>query len=112
MINHTDHRAAGQAVLDAVYPLARDHLACPKLLAEGLEPHKVKTVLLTNFSHQNYLVDVTDVFDTKLAAMRAHASQIKDTSTMQRLLTDMAAHLGQQAGCQYAEGFVRLDLMP
>ncbi|MEO7364432.1 MAG: PIG-L family deacetylase [Candidatus Saccharimonadales bacterium] len=28
-INHPDHRAAGQATLDAVFPLARDHLSFP-----------------------------------------------------------------------------------
>src|SRR6476660_9347925 len=27
MINHTDHRAAGQATIDAFYPLARDRLS-------------------------------------------------------------------------------------
>lgn len=111
MINHTDHRAAGQATLDAVYPLARDRLTYPRLLTEGLRPHKVKTVLLTNFSHQNYYVNVTDVMDVKLAAIKAHASQIEDYESFKQLFTDMATRLGKQAGCQYAEGFVRLDMM-
>src|SRR6476469_865369 len=35
-INHPDHRAASQAALDAVFPLARDHLSFPELMAEGL----------------------------------------------------------------------------
>src|SRR6185503_19293553 len=30
IVNHSDHRASGQAALDAVYPLARDHLAMPE----------------------------------------------------------------------------------
>jgi len=41
---HRDHRITGQVVLDAVFPYARDHLAYPDLLAEGLLPHKVKEV--------------------------------------------------------------------
>ena len=41
-INHPDHRAAGQAALDAVFPLARDHMAFPELFAEGYVPHKTK----------------------------------------------------------------------
>lgn len=112
IVNHTDHRAAGLATLDAVYPLARDHLACPKLLAEGLEPHKVKTVLLTNFSHHNFYIDVGDVMDLKMAAAKAHASQTDDFEGLKQHFTDRAAMLGKEAGCQYAEGFVRLDMMP
>ena len=33
-----------QVVLDAVFPYARDHLAYPDLIEEGLEPHKVTEV--------------------------------------------------------------------
>jgi LmbE family N-acetylglucosaminyl deacetylase len=112
IINHTDHRAAGQAALDAVYPLARDHLAFPHLAKEGLAPHKVKTVLLTNFSHHNFYVDIANVLDIKLAAVRAHASQIKDLADPNKMFTDVAARNGQAANCTYAEGFVRLDMMP
>ena len=43
-INHPDHRAAGDAALDSVYPSARDALVFPELLCEGFEPHKVKEV--------------------------------------------------------------------
>ncbi|MEJ0073518.1 MAG: PIG-L deacetylase family protein [Candidatus Saccharibacteria bacterium] len=75
-INHPDHRAAGQATLDAVYPLARDHLSFPELLKEGLEPHKTATVLLTNFEKHGFLVDITDHMETKLKALGAHASQL------------------------------------
>ena len=39
---HRDHRIAGQVTLDAVFPYARDYLAYPDLLKEGLEPHKVQ----------------------------------------------------------------------
>jgi LmbE family N-acetylglucosaminyl deacetylase len=44
---HRDHRIAGQVVLDAVFPYARDFLAYPDLMAEGLEPHKVKEMYFT-----------------------------------------------------------------
>ena len=43
-VSHRDHRVAADIVLDCVYPLARDHMAFPELLAQGLEPHKVKEV--------------------------------------------------------------------
>ena len=41
---HRDHRITGQVVLDAVFPYARDHLAYPELLDEGLQSHKVSEV--------------------------------------------------------------------
>ncbi len=109
-INHPDHRAAGQATLDAVFPLARDHLTFPELLTEEhLEPHKVAHMLLTHFSRQNCWVDISETFDTKLAAMQKHTSQFSDLQQLNSMLRTRAAKAGQQAGCEYAEGFVRID---
>ncbi len=35
-VNHTDHRAAGMAAVDAVYPAARNPMAFPALVRSGL----------------------------------------------------------------------------
>lgn len=75
-LNHPDHRAAGEATLDAVYPAARDRMTFPELIAEGLEPHKVKEVYLAGAEKPDVAIDVTAHFDTKLAALRCHASQM------------------------------------
>jgi len=109
-INHPDHRAAGQATLDAVYPLARDHLSFPELLADGLEPHKTATVLLVNFEQQNYYVDISDYIDTKLKALNAHVSQVADPDMANGYVRDWAKQNGTKAGVDYAEGFVRIDI--
>lgn len=110
-INHPDHRAGGQAVLDAVFPLARDHLSFPELYAdEHYEPHKVKTLLLTNFTKQSYFIDITSSLDLKLEALAAHASQVPDWESAKRTVADMAEAAGAQAGVAYAEGFVRIDI--
>ncbi len=77
-LNHPDHRAAGEATLDAVYPAARDRMTFPELLAEGLEPHKVKEVYLSGAKDPDVAIDVTDHLETKLTALRAHASQLGD----------------------------------
>lgn len=74
-INHPDHRATGTAALDAVYPTARDHLNFPEHLAEGLQPHKVREVLLWNTNHPNYEADITADVDQKIAALAAHVTQ-------------------------------------
>ncbi len=77
-LNHPDHRAAGQATLDAIYPAARDRMTFPELLAEGLEPHKVREVYVTGTQEANIWIDITDHYDTKVASLRAHASQMGD----------------------------------
>jgi LmbE family N-acetylglucosaminyl deacetylase len=74
-INHPDHRATGTAALDAVYPTARDHLNFPEHVAEGLEPHKVREVLLWSTNQPNHEVDITPDVDEKIHALTAHVSQ-------------------------------------
>ena len=78
-INHPDHRAIGTAVIDAVYPTARDRLNFLEMeQQEGLTPHKVKHVYLAGSSDPAVRVDVTAYIETKIDALRAHKSQIKD----------------------------------
>ena len=53
-----DHLATGEATLAAVYPAARDRLNFPELLDEGLEPWKVRQVLVSGVEQPNLWVDV------------------------------------------------------
>jgi LmbE family N-acetylglucosaminyl deacetylase len=75
-INHPDHVAAGEASLAAVFPSARDRMTFPELLDEGLEPHKVAEVYLFAGEHGDIWVDISGHMETKLAALKAHASQV------------------------------------
>jgi LmbE family N-acetylglucosaminyl deacetylase len=75
---HPDHRAVGEAAFAAVYPDARNPYAHRSLFEEeGLEPWTVRELWLADGPTRlrNRAVDVTDVFDTKMAALRAHSSQ-------------------------------------
>lgn len=110
IVNHPDHRAAGQATLDAVFPLARDHLSFPDLYAAGLEPHKVAHVLLVNFEKQNCFVDISETFDLKLEGLCAHASQIPNTDNVRAMVRGRAEQTGLTAGFALAEGFIRIDV--
>jgi LmbE family N-acetylglucosaminyl deacetylase len=109
-INHPDHRAAGQATLDAVFPLARDHLSFPELYAAGYQPHITPTILLINFENRNFYVDISEHMDTKIAAIAAHDSQVDDLDAIQTRFKQIGALIGAKTGSQYAEAFIRIDI--
>lgn len=75
-IQHPDHIAVGEATLAAVFPSVRDRLTFPELLSEGLEPHVVEHVYLAGAKEPDVFVDITPYFERKLAALRAHRSQL------------------------------------
>lgn len=113
MVNHPDHRVCGQAVIDAVFPLARDCLSYPELVnteSQPLQPHKVKTLLLSNSERQQYFVDISDTIDLKIRALASHTSQMPAMQDDISFFRDQAADLGDKLDCEYAEGFVRLDI--
>jgi LmbE family N-acetylglucosaminyl deacetylase len=88
-INHADHRAAGEATLDAVYPATRSALYFPELLEkENLQPHKVHDVFLAGAQHPNMVIDITESMDAKLAALHQHKSQITDFEGLEARLRE------------------------
>jgi len=109
---HRDHRVAGQVVMDAVYPFARDHLAYPDLMAEGLEPHKVKEVLFWAAEDINYRVDITETFALKLAALRCHESQVRELSIadLEAWLRQRCMAMAEGEAFELAEGFHRVEI--
>ncbi len=111
-VNHSDHRAIGEATLDACYPLARDLLSFPEHGQAGLKPHKVKELLLHSFvpGNANFYIDVTNSFQTKIRALSLHQSQVSDPPSLEQRMRERAEAAGKLAGCKYAEAFVRLHL--
>ena len=102
--SHPDHLAAGEAAISAVYPDARNPFAHLELAAEGLEAWTVAEVWVMGGTSAgpNRHVDITDVFDRKLAALRAHESQ---TAHMEDLEGMLRGWLGMQAvNAGFAEG--------
>lgn len=111
-INHPDHRIAGEATMDSVYPFARNTRTFPELLDEGLAPHVVEELLIINFSKANYFVDVSANIERKLKALSFHKSQFKDMEKFGKRIKEMNKMMGQKARpkVSFAEGFVRITL--
>ena len=110
--NHPDHLAAGEAALCAVYPDARNPFAHPELAAEGWEPWAVAEVWIMAMQDGDTFVDVTEQFDTKLAALLCHESQITDPDGLadrMRGWLAMSAARADLGDGRLAEAFVRLE---
>lgn len=104
-INHADHRASGEVAIDAVFPAARNRMYHPELLAEGLEPHTVKEVYLSGSEHPNRWIDISEVFETKLKAIRCHTSQIKEPAAMEQRVRARHQAIDEYGREVFREGF-------
>jgi LmbE family N-acetylglucosaminyl deacetylase len=107
---HPDHRAAGAAALEACYFRAPGPLYYPQHGAAGITPHRVREVLLMMSDNVDHVVDISDTFERKVHAVRAHASQFGRHPDLERFLRGMAQRAGEATHLALAEGFKRLAL--
>ena len=107
---HPDHVTAGRLALEAVLFSPLPNVARSDLYV-GLKPHRVELVGLYYTAKPNYFVDITDVIELKLKAVRAHKSQFPDDvwDIWEPFLRTVALYYGKKAGTKYAEG---LRFMP
>lgn len=112
-INHPDHRAAGDAALDAIFPSARDSRAFPELLRdEGLQPHKVRFVFVGASSEPDIAIPLLPIdLENKMAALGEHRSQF-DASDMRDGMAKGAREVGERCGVELAESYRFFDLAP
>jgi LmbE family N-acetylglucosaminyl deacetylase len=105
-INHPDHRAAATAAVDAVFPAAGQPNLFEELAAEGLTAHKPRKVYVDVWDHQsaNAFVSIDETIDLKIAALRAHKSQMKDWDPEPRL-KEWTAAAAKGKEMRYAEAF-------
>lgn len=108
-LNHPDHRVAADVALDAVFPSAGTRFIFEELLAEGLEPHEVQQVWLHGSLQPDTWVDIAEVLEVKLAALREHRSQLGEWDPAE-MLRAWAAEQGAPRGLAAAESFRRMVL--
>jgi len=102
-VNHADHRAAGMAAVDASYPAARNPMAFPWLAREGLGAHSVRRLYLFWPNEPSAWIDISATIDRKIAALRAHASQLRDPDETEAWIRKWAVAEGEQIGTAAAE---------
>lgn len=109
---HRDHRIVGQVVMDALFPYARDHMAYPAMLAEGLEPHKVREVFFFGAEDVNYHIDISQTFAQKVAALECHSSQVKElkVGNLNSWLRKRCESMAEGSPFTLAEAFHRVKL--
>jgi LmbE family N-acetylglucosaminyl deacetylase len=98
--SHPDHRAAGEATVNAVYPDARNPFAHPELAAEGLDAWTVPEMWLmaAPTERQDHAVDITATVDLKIAALREHTSQTAHRTDLDEWVRTIAGGTAERFG--------------
>jgi LmbE family N-acetylglucosaminyl deacetylase len=107
-INHPDHRIAGQIVCEAVYPASGNPLYYPELLEKGLSPHEIKELWLTLTTQPNMMIDATETWELKIAALRQHRSQIGNMEEMERMQRQRRTADSSEDNPRYVDFFRRI----
>ncbi len=113
--NHTDHRAIGRAVRDALYPAAHDPHYYSELAEEGIGPHRTAELLMAGAADADYNVDVWPYLERKAVAIACHASKV-DNRTKDEILknwlavpADRRRERKKKTGYVHAESFQRIE---
>jgi LmbE family N-acetylglucosaminyl deacetylase len=107
-LNHPDHRAAGQIVVDAVFPAPQNELYFPELLSEQLYPHHIEEVWLSLPKEANITLDVTETWPLKVQALEEHISQIGDIVKFRAHMASKAAFKDKNNIPHFEEKFYRI----
>lgn len=108
---HPDHRAAGQAALDGFMP-SKMPLYYPEHLNEpGAGLGRLEQVFLFATDREpDVFVEVTAVYETKLAACMLHHSQFPKGEEDLEWMKEIDRKQGETIGVTYAESFRQVDV--
>jgi LmbE family N-acetylglucosaminyl deacetylase len=115
-LNHPDHRATGNIVLDAIFPAVGNPRSYRELLTEGLLPYRVHEVYLFHTAQNNTYIDVSETIELKGKALKCHVTQFGPDANMNERLLERAAAVAKEAkekkglDMRYAEAFRRIKL--
>lgn len=104
-INHPDHRAVGEATMDAVFPASGQPNLFQELEDEGIYAHKVRKVYVSSRGNGDTFVDISSTIDLKIDALKAHDSQVGKAEGLGDRIREWATSIGQGKEMTHAEAF-------
>lgn len=115
-LNHPDHRATGNIVLDAIFPAAGNPRSYRELLAEGLQPYRVHEVYFFMSGQDNTYIDISETIEIKARGLNCHVTQFGPGADMLKGVKEWGAETAKEARkkrgreMEYAEAFRRIKL--
>ncbi len=106
---HPDHRAVGFATIEGIVS-ARDHLFMPGLGQIGIGVWRPQALFLWMAEQPDYVEDISETLDAKLAALHEHHSQLDHAEGWEERVRQRAADLGQPAGYAAGEAFRKITV--
>ncbi len=115
-LNHPDHRATGNIVLDAIFPAVGNPRSYRELLSEGLPPYQVHEIYLFFTGQDNTYIDISETIELKARGLQCHVTQFGPEANMLDNIREWAIETVKEAKekkglqMQYAEAFRRIKL--
>ena len=109
-INHPDHRAVGEATMDAIFPACSQPNLFQELEEEGIFACRVRKVYVSSRGEGDHFVDISSTIDLKIQALQAHVSQVGAMEGLEQRIRQFAARNGAGKEMAYAEVFRVLTL--
>ncbi|MEZ4865260.1 MAG: PIG-L deacetylase family protein [Caldilineaceae bacterium] len=109
-INHPDHRNAGLIALEAIFPAADNPMFYPEMADEGYLPHKISQLYVFGHSDSTTRIDITDVLETKIAAILRHKTQISDPENAPQRWRERWGETQADGSVRYYERFKAMRL--
>jgi LmbE family N-acetylglucosaminyl deacetylase len=115
-LNHPDHRATGNIVLDAIFPAAGNPRSYRELLTEGLPPYQVHELYLFFSGHDNTYIDISETSEQKVKGLQCHITQFGPEANLLDMVREWGAEIAKEAKekkgleMQCAEAFRRIKL--
>lgn len=107
---HPDHRAAGQAALDAYMPSKMPLYQPEQLAAPEADLGKLERVFLFATDQPDVYVDISTVYHRKLAACIAHPSQFPKGEESLEWMKEIDRGHAARIDAGYAEAFKQLGV--
>lgn len=106
LVNHSDHRAVGMAVLDACRDAANEWV----FPEAGLAWTGIRQIYVGGSARPTHFTDVTATIEAGIASLRAHRGYLNGLGgdfDPGKFLRESASATGRKVGCEYAISFRR-----